>query len=154
MTFDSAQKPRGPRLPAAKDADKLIDEGLLAVARGRWQRAERRFLAARAQLGQVEPVSWRAFRAGHLLLRLRLARGDLAAAAQAAREQLDLAQRLGPPPDLDWLRFDLAFILGDRAGGEGAGEGSRDLDQALERLQALLLDRRCHAVPDSGRSLA
>ncbi|KMY66320.1 hypothetical protein AAU61_17825 [Desulfocarbo indianensis] len=126
-------KPLGPRLPMAKGADKLMQEGVLAMQRGRWPRAEQRFSAALAQLRQVDPISERTYQAGQLLMRLRLAQADLRSAADLCREQLVLAEQLHGPQALEtgWTLCDLAFILAALGNGQ-------ELESALKRLQALV----------------
>jgi hypothetical protein len=94
MANQASQKPTGPRLPVAKDAAKLMEEGVLAMERGQWERAEKRLMAAREQLRQLDPVSWPMHRALGLVAELRLSRDDPKAAQQMKREQELLAQKL------------------------------------------------------------
>lgn len=133
MNLRDQDKPLGPRLPMAKDAGKLMQEGVLAMQRGRWPRAEQRFCAALAQLRQVDPISERTYQAGQLLMRLRLAQADLEAAAGLCREQLTLAEQLHGPQALEtgWTLCDLAFIL-------AAMRDDRELESVLKRLQSLV----------------
>lgn len=76
MTNQAQDKPTGPRLPAAKDADKLMQEGTLAMERGQWERAEKRLMAALEQLRQLAPGSERFLRAERLVRQLRQACPD------------------------------------------------------------------------------
>lgn len=98
MSNQAQPKPKGPRLPAAKDALKLMQEGLLALERGRLDRAEQRFMSAMEQLRQLDPISWPMHQALGLLRELRLAQGDEKAAAQMQREQQRLAHKLKDRP--------------------------------------------------------
>lgn len=133
MANQAQQKPIGQRLPAAKDAAKLMQEGALAMERGQLERAEKRLMAAREQLRQLDSQSWPMFKAGHLVLALRLAQGRRDAALQVAREQLDLLENL---PGGDSLEIKQA--LGDLAAVLESGASGDALDQALARIRSLL----------------
>jgi hypothetical protein len=98
MQDQPQQKPTGPRLPQAKDTLKLIQEGALALERGKLERAEQRLMAALEQLRQIDPVSWPMYQALGLLKDLRLAQGDSETAAEMEREQQSLAKRLEVRP--------------------------------------------------------
>jgi hypothetical protein len=124
-------KPNGLRLPAAKDAAKLMQEGALAMERGQWERAEKRLMAAREQLRQLDPVSWPALQAGHMVLQLRLALAQWDKAAGVIREQLGLAERLQASRALVTALRDLSQIL-------SAGNGGEELEQALAMLSDLV----------------
>jgi len=135
-------KPTGPRLPAAKDAAKLMQEGALAMERGQWERAERRLMAAWQQLRQLDPASWPLFQAGHLVMELRLAQGQREAAAQVARQQYELAEKLQGAKALESALGDLMVIL-----DAGTGNAGEELGQALARLRGLI---QTNLSPDHG----
>ncbi len=94
MPSQPQHKPTGPRLPAAKDATKLMQEGALAMERGHLERAEKRLMGALEQLRQLDPISWPMHQALGLVRDLRLAQGDTEAADQMEREQKRLAEKL------------------------------------------------------------
>jgi hypothetical protein len=94
MTDQPRDKPAGPRLPLAKDALKLMQEGALALERGKLDRAEKRLMAALEQLRQIDPVSWPMHQALGLVRDLRLAMGDREAAAEMERERERLSEKM------------------------------------------------------------
>jgi hypothetical protein len=132
MANQAQDKPKGPRLPVAKGADKLMQEGLLAMQRGQWERAEKRLMAAREQLRQLDPMSWSMFMAGHLVIELRLATGQRQAAASVAQEQAGLiGELLGKgAPEAGLALRDLELV-------QNVSTDSAELDQAIERLRSL-----------------
>jgi hypothetical protein len=109
-----------------------MQEGVLAMERGQLERAEKRLMAAREQLRQLNPMSWSMFKAGHLVMELRLAKGQKELAAEVAREQLGLVEKLRGDESLETepVLRDLAVII--EAGA--SGEESR---QAMKRLKGL-----------------
>lgn len=118
-------------MPAAKDAAKLMQEGDLAMERGQWERAEKRLMAAREQLRQLDPVSWPAFQAGHMVLQLYLALAQWDKAVNVVREQLSLAEKLQGSRVLVIALHDLLDML-------SAGNVGDELEQALARLRYLI----------------
>jgi hypothetical protein len=91
MADQPRDKPAGPRLPLAKDALKLMQEGALALERGKLDRAEKRLMAALEQLRQIDPVSWPMHQALGLVRDLRVgyrAMGRLRRRWRVERERL------------------------------------------------------------------